>query len=101
MPCDMTDVLHVAAIDIGTIWANHYQIDFVAISYTVEVSRVITKPMDIKIVIDYAILFLTCFFTFQGRDYILRKLNGTNAVILWHCEIPVCRCTSGRILFLP
>lgn len=43
MPCDMADVLHIAAIDIGTIRADHYQMDFCTIPIAVKMSDIITE----------------------------------------------------------
>ena len=63
MPCDMADVLHIAAIDIGTIRADHYQMDFCTIPIAVKMSDIITEPTDVEVITDCTILFLTCFFT--------------------------------------
>ena len=50
MPCDMADVLHIAAIDIGTVRADHYQMDLVTIPIAVKMPDVITEPTDVEIV---------------------------------------------------
>lgn len=64
MPCDMADVLHIAAIDIGTVRADHYQMNFFTIPIAVKMPDVITEPTDVEIVTDCTILRLPHFFAF-------------------------------------
>ena len=61
MPCDMTDMLHIAAIDIGTIRADHYQMDFFTIPIAVKMPDIITEPMNIKIIIGYGLFLLPAY----------------------------------------